>query len=84
MTLAQFRIYSRSFSFASRRCLNVIVFQKIAPLETNIPFLHILEGAFKKKKNRAQAVFKKHNYMLRSNKSIKLLILLVSRKKQVQ
>ena len=50
MTLAQFRIYSRSFSFALRRCLNVIVFQKIAPLETNKPFLHILEGAFKKKK----------------------------------
>ena len=63
MTLAQFRIYSPSFSFALRRYLNVIVFQKIAPLETNKPFLHILEGAFKKK-NRAQAVFKKHNYML--------------------
>ena len=84
MTLAQFRIYSRSFSFALRRCLNVIVFQKIAPLETNKPFLHILEGAFKKEKNPAQAVFKKHNHTLHNNKSIKLLFPLVSRRKQVQ
>ena len=44
---------------ALRRCLNVIVFQKRAHLVTNRLFLHILVGASKKKKIRAQAVFKK-------------------------
>ena len=49
MTLAQFRIYSPSLIFALCRYLNLIVFQKIAPVVTNRLFLHILAGAFKKK-----------------------------------
>ena len=67
-------ILSNLFSpnpIALRRCLNVIVFQKRAHLVTNRLFLHILVDASKKKKIRAQAVFKKHNHTLHNNKSIK-------------
>ena len=72
MNLAQFRIHSPSLIFALCGCLNAIVFQKKAPLITNRLFLHILADAFKKKKFRARAAFKKHNHMLHKNKSIKL------------
>ena len=84
MNLAQFQMYSPSFIFAQCGCLNVIVFQKIAPLVTNRLFLHILADAFKKEKIRARAAFKKHNHTLHNNNSIKLLFPLVSRRKQVQ
>ena len=84
MTLAQFRIYSPSFIFALCRYLNVIVFQKIAPVVTNRLFLHILAGAFKKKIFVRAPFLKKHNYTLHNNKSINLFFPLVSRRKQVQ
>ena len=64
--------------------MNVIVFQRIAPLVTNRLFLRILAGAFKEKKIRARTVFRKHNHKLYNSKSIKLLFHLVSRRRQVQ